>query len=64
MHPPHSRSHQAARVILYAVADAFTVWLRGGDLPADLVGHIAAIVEDAVHDAVQTAINDIRLVGG
>jgi hypothetical protein len=60
----NSRSHQAARVILYAVADAFTVWLRGGDLPAELVDHIAAIVADAVHDAVQTAVNDIRLTDG
>jgi hypothetical protein len=64
MHSPHGRrSHQAARTVLYVVGDAFTAWLRGGDLSAELVDHIAAIIADAMHDAVQTAVNDIRTDG-
>ncbi|MFZ2080453.1 MAG: hypothetical protein WAV38_28155 [Xanthobacteraceae bacterium] len=57
-----SRSHQAARTVLHVVGDAFNNWLRGGDLPAELIDHVAAIIADAQHDAVQIAINDIRCV--
>lgn len=58
---PYSRSRQAAQAILNIVADDLRAWLRTGDLPDDTLNEATAVVADAINDAVQTAVNDIRL---
>lgn len=63
MHSPHSRSRQAARAVLNVVADDLLTWLHTGQMPDDTSNEVTAIIADAINDAVQTAINDIRLHG-